>query len=251
MSTVIDLPAAGYRFIKGVFQYSSGVAALPGFKLVRARFHRPVELNEGFGLVESHLVRLGRPLAALCAFEIRSPAPFTETEFESFNRLYVGTLERWGLVCDGVNPVARTNVCPELAKPPGPSVYAFTYSIPDEGRGADSFVVAGSGEAPEGMGNYRDFAVRFGDTSSEGLREKAQWVLGEMERRMRLLGFGWADATATDLYCVHNVHPFLDLEIAARGAMAAGLDWHFARPPVQGLEYEMDVRRILQEQVIA
>lgn len=101
------------------------------------------------------------------------------------------------------------------------------------------------------MGNYRDFAVRFGDTSSEGLREKAQWVLGEMERRMRLLGFGWADATATDLYCVHNVHPFLDLEIAARGAMAAGLDWHFARPPVQGLEYEMDVRRILQEQVIA
>ena len=25
--------------------------------------------------------------------------------------------------------------------------------------------------------------------------------------------------------------------------MAAGLTWHFARPPVQGLDYEMDVAR--------
>jgi hypothetical protein len=29
--------------------------------------------------------------------------------------------------------------------------------------------------------------------------------------------------------------------------MAAGLSWHFARPPVQDLDYDMDVRGVYQE----
>jgi hypothetical protein len=37
MST-IDFAPGGYRFIKGPFQYSAGVAALPGFRLVRVMF---------------------------------------------------------------------------------------------------------------------------------------------------------------------------------------------------------------------
>ena len=50
---VMDFAPGGYRFIKGVFQYSAGVAALPGHRLVRARFHRPVPLAEGFGRVQT------------------------------------------------------------------------------------------------------------------------------------------------------------------------------------------------------
>ena len=38
--------------------------------------------------------------------------------------------------------------------------------------------------------------------------------------------------------------------IVARGAMHAGLTWHYARPPVQGLDYEMDVRGVAREIVM-
>ena len=167
----------------------------------------------------------------------------------AFNREYVGLLEGWNIIRDGVNPVARTNVCPEVSPPPEVSLYAFCYTVeaPSSPR---SFVVAGSGEAPEGKGSYRDHAIRLGDLSTEGLREKARWVLGEMERRMGLMGFSWEDATGTHLYTVHDVHPFLAEELAARGAMRAGLSWHFARPPVRDLDYEMDVRGVRREIVL-
>ena len=82
------------------------------------------------------------------------------------------------------------------------------------------------------------------------MREKARFVLGEMERRMTALGFGWADVTATQVYTVYDIHPFLADEIVRRGAARAGLTWHYARPPVQGLDYEMDVRGLARELVI-
>ncbi|MCW5751179.1 MAG: hypothetical protein KIT81_08525 [Alphaproteobacteria bacterium] len=250
MPEVLTVDAAGFRFIKGVFQYSGGVASEAGHEIRRARFIRPVPLADGFAAIEKHLKSLDRPLSAFCACELRSPAPFTEAEFAAFNRLYVGTLERWGVLLDGVNPVARTNICPELDKPAGPSFYAFSYTVPSQGRARGSFVAAGSGEAPEGKGSYRDHAIRLGDHSPEGLREKARWVLGEMERRMSALGFDWSHATGTHLYTVFDVHPFLQDEIVGRGATPAGLTWHFARPPVRDLDFEMDVRGVPHELVL-
>jgi hypothetical protein len=92
--------------------------------------------------------------------------------------------------------------------------------------------------------------IRPGDTSPAGLREKARWVLGEMERRMAALGVGWGDANASQLYTVYDPHPFIGEELVRRGAMAGGLTWHFARPPVQGLDYEMDVRGVGREYVL-
>ena len=61
---------------------------------------------------------------------------------------------------------------------------------------------------------------------------------------------GWADVTNTQVYTVHDLHPFLADEIVARGAAGGGLTWYYARPPVQGLEYEMDVRSISVQRVI-
>ncbi len=84
----------GYRFIKAVFQYSGGVAAEPGFEIVRARLAEPLALADGFAAVEAHLDGAGRPPAAFCACELRSPAPFSEQGFLEFNRLYAATLER-------------------------------------------------------------------------------------------------------------------------------------------------------------
>ncbi len=82
------------------------------------------------------------------------------------------------------------------------------------------------------------------------MREKARYVLGEMERRMTALGVGWADVTATQLYSVYDIHPFFAEEFVARGAAPAGLTWHYARPPVEGLDLEIDVRGVPRELVV-
>jgi len=44
--------------------------------------------------------------------------------------------------------------------------------------------------------------------------------------------------------------PDLADELVRRGALRSGLTWHFARPPVVDLEYEMDCRRVMREVVI-
>jgi len=249
MSTTIAVPEAGFRFVPGVYQYSAGVAAEPGFRLERIRFREPVPLAAGFARIAAWLDAERRPRGAFCACELRSPEPFTEAGFAAFNRVYGGTLEQWGLFRDGLNPVARSNVCPERDKPAGPAFHAFTVTMPDAAA-EPSFHVAGSGEAREGGADYRSNTVALGDTSPAGLLAKARWVLGEMERRMALLGFVWRDATAVQAYTVHDLHPFLDHEIVARGAAGHGLTWQYCRPPVRDLDFEMDCRGIAVERVI-
>jgi hypothetical protein len=146
--------------------------------------------------------------------------------------------------------VARSNVCPEADPPAGPGFHAFCYTVPEAAGASPSFAVAGSGEAKEGQGNYRDHIVAPGDTSPSGMRAKARHVLGEMERRMALLGSGWRDATAAQAYTVFDIHPFLAEEVVRRGAARHGLTWHFCRPPVVGLEFEMDGRGVMVERVL-
>jgi hypothetical protein len=235
----------GYRFIPAVFQYSAGVAAEAGFRIERVRFRNPLPLARGFERAAEIISARGRPLTAFCACELRSPAPFTDAGFRAFNEVYAGTLERWGIYDSKsrVNPVARSNVCPEIAPPSEPSFYAFAFTE-RHASAAPSFVIAGSGEAREGGALYRERTVRYGETSADAMREKALFVLGEMQRRLALLGFSWADTSASQVYTVHDLYPFLADAIVPRGAARAGLTWHYCRPPVEGLEYEMDCRAV-------
>src|SRR5471030_1838929 len=98
MDNVVVFAPGGYRYIPAVFQYSGGVAAEPGFEIVRVRFQRPVPLVQGFAAAESIIRIAGRPLTAFCACELRSPAPFTEEGFRAFNQVYAGTLRGWGVM---------------------------------------------------------------------------------------------------------------------------------------------------------
>jgi hypothetical protein len=248
--TTTDFAPGGYRFIPAVFQYSGGVAALPSFTIRRVRFQRPVTLAQGFAQIEQLIGAAGRPLTSFCACELRSPAPFSDAGFRAFNEVYVVTLQKWGIYDGRANPVARSNVCPEIDPPSEPSFHAFSFTAADADA-APSFVIAGSGEAREGTGSYAERTVRHGETGPDAMREKARYVLGEMERRLGLFGFGWADTTATQVYTVYNLHPFMANEIVRRGAAHAGLAWHLCRPPVQGLEYEMDCRAVYREEIIA
>jgi hypothetical protein len=244
MSTRSEFPDGGFAFLRGVFPYSQGVVALDGFAIERVRFARPVGLTEGFRRVADHLERRGRPRTAFCACELRSPRPFSFEGFADFNRGYVAVLEEWRLFRDGINPVARSNVAPVVDPPAEPSFHAFSYTVPSAGS-APSFVVAGSGEWPEG-GRFPQDIVARGDPSDAGMRAKAKCVLDTMERRMRGLGnFTWQDATAVQVYSAFALP--ID-EIASRAGSA--LQWNYCRPPIEGLDFEMDVRRVWAEHTL-
>jgi hypothetical protein len=246
----VDFAPGGYRFIPSVFQYSAGVAALPGFHIERVRFQTPMPVSAGFQRIRELLADAGRPPESFCACELRSPAPFSEGGFRTFNEGYVAELRRWGIMADGPNPVARSNICPELSAPVEPCFHAFCFTVP----GADSalsFVASGSGEVPEGRSNFRDHIIRRGDVSPAGFKEKVRYVVAEMEARMASLGCRWPDATATQIYTVHDIHPLLPEEILGRGNGSSDVTWHYCRPPVIELEFEMDCRAIHHERIIA
>jgi hypothetical protein len=140
-----------------------------------------------------------------------------------------------------VNPVARTNVAPEVDPPVEPMLYGFSYARPRDPSLPPTFVVAGAGELPEGI-LAAEGIVRAGDASPEGIAAKAEFVMGLMDHRLRGLGGDWPRVTAIDVYTVHAIDHLLSKVILARVGPAAthGVRWFFSRPPIVGIEYEMD-----------
>jgi hypothetical protein len=248
-----DFAAGGYRFIPAVFQYSSGAAALSGFGIERVRFDRLTPLAKGFEQAAKYIQAAGRPLTSFCACELRSPAAFSEAGFLAFNQHYVKTLAEWGIFDGTTNPVARSNVCPEIDPPAEPSFYAFCFTRPGPGEttaAIPDFVIAGGAEARGGPGSYPERIVRYRDLSPDGLKEKIGFTVREMESRLAAFRFGWKDTTAVQAYTVHDFHPVMVEELVRRGAARSGVTWHYARPPVIDLEFEMDCRRVTRETVI-
>ncbi len=247
---LIPNPRGGYSFLKGIAPYSAGVVANHDFKIERARMAKPLPISDAFAWLGTHLETVGRPLQALCGMELRSPIPFTFKGFSDFNAGYVHFLEKREILVSGLNPVARTNVAPEIDAPAEPVVYAFSYTIPARAA-SRSFIVAGAGELPEGSLDPRDI-VRSGEDSLDALTEKVRFVLGLMNERVLGLGVTWEEVSAVDVYTVHDIAPLLAPLIVPRtGNARHGIAWHYARPPIAGIEYEMDVRGCASEIVLA
>jgi hypothetical protein len=248
-----DFAAGNYRFIPAVFQYSSGACAFEGFEIERVRFDRLTPLAEGFAQAAKYMQDAGEGLTSFCACELRSPAAFSEAGFLAFNQHYVKTLAQWGIFDGITNPVARSNVCPEIDPPAEPSFYAFSFVRLIKGQrrtATPDFVIAGGAEARGGAGSYPERIVRYRDLSPEGWKEKVRFTVGEMESRLASFGFGWKHTTAAQAYTVHDFHPVMAEELVRHGAARSGLTWHFARPPVVDLEFEMDCRRVSRETLI-
>jgi hypothetical protein len=246
----IENRPGGYSFLKGISPYSAGVAALPEFEIVHVRLENALSLERGFAAIETYLESQHRPRQALCAVELRSPKPFTFQGFQNFNQRYVAILQQWGILLDKVNPVARTNVAPQVLAPVEPAVYGFSITVP-AGDSAPSFVIAGAGELPEGSLDPHD-VIRRGETSSGALREKASFVMKLMSSRLSGLGLSWKHVTGTQIYTVHDIYLFLETEILSGMEEAArlGFQWHYARPPIESIEYEMDLRGCRREVIL-
>lgn len=243
-----------YSFLKGIAPYSAGAIAAPGYQIVRARFRKAVDLRAGFDAVDQYLKAVGRPRQALCGMELRSPRPFTFQGFADFNAGYVDVLKSWKILQDGLNPVARTNVVPEVDPPREPLLYGFSYAfshnMPSQEAGR-TFVVAGAGELPEGSLDPHD-VVRRGETSPAAIAGKCRYVMGLMTGRLHGLGVDWGDVTSTDVFTVHPIHALLEGEILKPMGNASrhGIIWQFARPPIISIEYEMDLHGSHSEVVL-
>jgi len=94
--------------------------------------------------------------------------------------------------------------------------------------------------------------VRRGEYGAAAIREKAHFVMGLMEGRLKGLEVGWSDVTVSEIYTVHDIRPFLDEELLKRmdEGGAHGVTWHYSRPPIESIEYEMDLRGCATELVI-
>ncbi|MBI3866561.1 MAG: RidA family protein [Planctomycetia bacterium] len=243
-----DHPAGNYRFLPGIAPYSCGVASAPGFEIVHATLQQPLPYRAGFERIARHLAECGRPKAALCGIELRSPRPYSFAGFAVFNAEYATILRDWGVFVGGVNPVPRTNVAPLVGAPSEPVLYGFSYTMPAAGNPAPTIIVAGGGELPEGV-LAREAIVALGDTSPHGMAAKAAFVMDLMENRLRALGGDWPHATAINVYTVHPIDGLLPRLILGRIGSTAihGVHWHYSRPPIDEIEFEMDLRCVRTE----
>ena len=107
------------------------------------------------------------------------------------------------------------------------------------------FVVAGAGERSAGS-LARDAIVALGDVSPQGVVIKASFVMDLMESRLRGLGADWPQVNAIDVYTAHSLTPLLpDILLNRLGtASRHGVRWHYTRPPIEEIEFEMDLRGI-------
>jgi hypothetical protein len=238
-----DHPTGNYRFLPGIAPYSCGVVSSPGFEIVHVTFQQPVPYRRGFEEIEKYLAVHDRPKATLCGIELRSPRPFTFAGFSEFNAEYAAILKQWGVFVNGVNPVARTNVAPVICPPTAPALYGFSYTKPCATGLPPTFVVAGAGELPEGVLS-REGIIALGDTSEAGLKIKSRFVMELMAARLHGLGVDWSKVSTVDVYTAHSLMPLLPEIVLGRIGAASihGARWYFTKPPIEEIEYEMDVR---------
>ena len=249
MAEIIDFKAGDFTFLVAPGgPFSGGVRANKGFALHRARFARPVPMLDGFARIEQHLAKLGRPVTALAACELRSPKPMTMQEFQEFNREYLKTLHRWGCRDGEINAPARSNIAPITEMPAESSFFAFTYTVPEADASGD-FVISGLPEiVPGAPPSERVFGGR--DVSLKGMAAKARFVMERLRAQVDALDCDWGGITASQVYTVHDFRPVLENLFAELGLSQIGVAWYPGWPPVVDMAFEVDVRRVRTELVI-
>jgi hypothetical protein len=241
---LVSWPGSGFRLLPGNPVFAGGAVAEPGFGLVHVLLSRWLPLEQGYALVEQYLAGRGRPMQALCGMQLRLPRQLDPEGFSAFNAPYVARLTQWGVVRDRVNPVSRTNVAPAVAAPDAPALHAFTYSVPYAGP-MRTFTMSGMTERGPGGAIAAE-----GDTSPAGMQRKLDYLTGAVTDRIAELGFGWADATHVELYSGADMPGALaSLALRAEKAAPRGVRWHYGRPPVTGLEVELEARAVLREEI--
>ena len=246
MKNVKTLPRRRYRYIESVFQFSGGVAALPGFGIERAMFAQPLPIADAFAAIESHLGAIGRPSTALCACELRSPAQFSDREFVDFNKVYVQNLERFGLFRDGVNPVARTNVVPQTSKPATPSIYAFCYTVPSDAPTPALWRPAGP-RRQKVEATTSTVSSHSTTSVSADCRDKLRFVRDEQALRLDALGLAGTTRSTSAATAWRTSARCCGKSFCEKASGVTESTGTTPARPLQDCVFEMDARTVLRD----
>jgi hypothetical protein len=240
----------GYLFVPGTPFFSLGAVAASGFEVVRATFRRPPAFPDGLDAVERHLRAVGRPMQAVCGFELRNGRQATMPEFMTFNDSYIDRLRRAGMLVNGQMPLVRSNLV-ITGTDASHRIHAFSYTVPASSPSSLlTFVVAGIPDVR--LLDPNPEIVARDDVSVKGLRQKTIFILETIEGLLTSMGAGWSDVTGTQLYTVRDLHPLIESVMLPRiGAAASqGIHWHFVLLPAVGGDVEIDVRSVRAELTI-
>jgi hypothetical protein len=247
MTDIIAAPQGGYSFLKGgTHPFSGGVACHKGHALTRVRFRAPLPLADGLAKAAAFIKAQGRPLSALAACELRSPAQMSLADFAAFNRTYVEQLKANGFPAEAPFPMARSNVAPTLAPPSTNTLFAFTYSVAAaEAQERPDFLISGKAEIIDEPRTV----IAEGDPSPAATEKKASYVFEQLRIRVEELGCQWTDITGIQIYTPRSLDPVVPL-LKRIGLAAVGVTLHPAFPPVAPYEFEVDVRSVGVERVL-
>ena len=99
----------------------------------------------------------------------------------------------------------------------------------------------------------RGKVIAAGDTSAAAITEKLKFVIHVIGGRLAQLDLSWSNANQVDLYAVEDLRNAWGTTILPPlgAAAAAGVRFHYARPPIVGSEIELETRAVVQELSLA
>jgi len=246
---LINNEKGGYHFLKGIDPYSCGVISNDGYEICHAICSNPIPWREGFEFIDQYLRERNLARHALCAVQLRSPKSYSMEDFINYNREYSEVLHGWDLSVAGVNPLARSHLIPLTLKLKVPVMHAFSYVVANNNANRPTFIVAGAGELLNGGALNDENIVCPHQTDAVSMKLKAECVMDAMVERIKGLGAKWEWVTSVDVYTRHPIDKLLNDVIKPRlsRALRCGVTIQDNSPPVEAIEFEMDMRGITKE----
>ena len=189
--TAVEFAAGGLRIVQSVFPFGPALLPLHGFHdPARAVSAGRCRSRHGFAEDRAlHQKTAGRPLTSFCACELRSPAPFSDARLSCVQPGLRGDTCATGASCKGRAQPGCAQQCLPGDRPAG---RALVSRLLLHGRRRKTPRRASSSPAAarrsEGGASYaRAKQCATARPSAEAMRERARYVLGEMERRLAQL----------------------------------------------------------------
>ncbi len=246
-ATLIDNPAGAYRILPGGAAFCSGVIPYQGYEIVRVLLRPWIPLEQGYGFIESYLKSVGRPIQAFCGIELRVTAPLAMKDWSSFNVPYLAQLRKWGLIFGDQSGVCRSNIALALLPPTTTSLCAFTYTAPTSAKNKTFFL---SGQADIDASGR---AIAEGDVGPAAMQRRARYTIDTVGATLAKLGASWQETTQVAFFHVHDIPDLWEANLLGSlgEALNRGVLVYRARPPIAGLEVELEARAVRQEIVVA
>jgi hypothetical protein len=246
-SALLDNKAGAYRILPGGSAFCSGVVPYDGYEVVRVLLDPWILLEQGYGYIESFLKSAGRPVQAFCGIELRVPAPLAFKDWSTFNVPYLEQLRKWQLMFGDYSAVCRSNIALAVLPPVRTSLCAFSYVAPASRKGKTFFL---SGQADiDGNGK----AIAEGDTGPAAMHKRTRFTMDTVAQTLTKLGLSWQDTTQIGFFHVHDIPDLWGPQLLGSlgEALRRGVLLYRARPPIAGLEVELEARAVRQELVVA